>query len=126
MSQEIFKNLRGAQKILTVYDDRIVLKQIKNFRAFLSGNWTKGTKEIFMANITAFQYREPSTFYLGYIQFEEPGTRTVNNFNSENSWTFGKDTDSQARKVVDYIRNRLIELKANEGGMAAPSSADEK
>lgn len=125
MSQEIFKNLKGAQKLLTVYDDRIVLTQIKNLRAFLSSSWTTGTKEIYFSNMTSVQYREPTTWLLGYIQFEVPGIGMGNNFGSENSWTFGSDMAKQANEVVEYIRKRLTELKSNKGSQPALSSADE-
>lgn len=125
LSQAVFRELRGAQKILTVYEDRIALTQMKNTRAFLSQNWTKGTKEIYFSNMTSVQYREPTTWLLGYIQFEVHGVGSANNFNSENSWTFESDMAEQAHRVVDYVRNKLSELKNNEGNSAPLSTADE-
>lgn len=125
LSQAVFRELRGAQKILTVYEDRIALTQMKNARAFLSQNWTKGTKEIYFSNMTSVQYREPTAWLLGYIQFEVYGAGSANNFNSENSWTFESDMAEQAHRVVEYVRNKLSELKNNDGNSAPLSTADE-
>lgn len=127
MSNLIYANLKGAQKILTVYDDHITLTQIKNFRTVLTHDWFKGEKEILYCDMTSVQYKPASSFILGYIQFEVPGVHTGSNFGSENSWTFESDMSKSAEVVCEYVRQRIREIKtmAAGGAVATLSPADE-
>lgn len=108
---KVFSNLHGAQRILDVYEDRIVLTQLQNFRALMTQDYFKGTKEIPFASMTSVQFKEGSTMILGYIQFEVPGIATGNNFTSENSWTFEYTNNVMAKKVCEYCRKRIMEIK---------------
>lgn len=122
----IFKDVRGAQKILNVYDDHITLTQIKNFRSILTNNWFQGTKKIFYADMSSIQYRAPTSLILGYIQFEAIGGAGGNNFNSENSWTFEKTEAEIAQEIIDYVQKRITESKNSKNTVvAAVSPADE-
>ena len=102
-----FNRIEGAQRILTVYEDRVELEQMQNLRSILTSNYFDGTKTILFSSMTSIQYKRPSDLILGYIQFEVPGTFNANNFNSENSWTFEKSQEEIARQIVEYCRSRI-------------------
>ena len=122
----IFKDVKGAQKMLSVYDDHISLTQIKNFRTILTSDWFKGTKEIYYTDMSSVQYREATGWVLGYIQFEAIGVASGNNFGSENSWTFEKDKAAIAKEILDYVQKRIAEAKQSKNTVvAAVSPADE-
>lgn len=106
----VYGNLQGAQRILDVYEDRVKLTQIQNFRAFLTQDLYKGEKEIPFAMMTSIQYKPASTMILGYLQFEVPGVASGNNFGSENSWTFDESMNTIAQQVCDYCKKRVIDV----------------
>ena len=107
----IFANLEGAQKVLSVYEDRVVLTQIQNFRSMLTHDFFKGTKEIPFVSIASIQFKPASNMILGYIQFEVAGIATRDNFTSENSWTFYEKDNALAKKVKDYCSSKLKEIR---------------
>lgn len=124
--QPIFKDIKGAQKMLNVYDDHISLTQIKNFRSILTSDWFKGTKEIYYADMTSVQYRAATSLVLGYIQFEAIGVASGNNFGSENSWTFDREKSAVAKEILDFVQKKIAESKRGKNGVtAAVSPADE-
>lgn len=106
---KVYGNLQGAQRILDVYEDKIVLTQMKNFRALLTQDLFKGEKEIAFAMMSSIQYKPASKMILGYIQFEVPGVATGNNFGSENSWTFDESLNGIAKEVADYCKKQVVE-----------------
>ncbi len=111
----IFGGLDGAQRILDVYEDRVVLTQKKNFRAFLTHDLFKGAKEIYYTDMSSIQFKKASSLILGYIQFEVAGL-AGNNFGSENSWTYETYRQKEADKAVAYIKARLSEMKKQKAG----------
>lgn len=111
MSELIYGELKGAQKVLNVYDDHITLTQIKNIRTILTSDWFQGEKEILYYDMTSVQFRPSSKLILGYIQFEVPGVRSGSNFGSENSWTFDSTMNEIAKEVCDYVKTRIREAK---------------
>lgn len=111
MAELIYGELKGAQKMLNVYDDHITLSQIKNIRTILTSDWFQGEKEILYCDISSVQYRPSSKLILGYLQFEVPGVRTGSNFGSENSWTFDSAMNEIAKEVCEYVKNRIREIK---------------
>lgn len=110
-NEKVFSRLEGAQRVLDVYEDRVVLVQIQNFRAYLTHNFFKGAKEIPFSSMSSIQFKEASSMILGYIQFEVPGIHSSDNFNSENSWTFYSKDNILAKKVCDYCRKRIMEVR---------------
>ena len=104
----VYGNLKGAQRILDVYEDKIVLTQVQNLRSVLTQDYFNGTKEIPFAMISSVQYKPASNLILGYIQFEVAGTRTGNNFGSENSWTFDQSLNHLASEVAEYCKKQVI------------------
>ena len=123
----IFNRIQGAQKILTVYEDRLTLTQIKNMRSFLTHDLFKGTKEIAFENILSIQVKPASSVILGYLQFELPGSGSGNNFGSENSWTYYESQNALAQQICAYIKGRMKELKHPQATVVqqATSNADE-
>ena len=111
----IYSNLDGAQRILNVYEDRVVLIQKKNVRAFLTQDLFKGTKEIYYSDMTSVQSKRASKFILGYLQFEVAGL-SGNNFASENSWTYEYYNQDKADAALAYIKGRLSEIKKQKHG----------
>ena len=110
-SKLIFSNLQGAQRYLDVYDDRVVLRQIQNMRAFFSNNMYNGDKTIYYSSMTAVQHKTCDNFLLGYIQFETSVGSAGNNYNSENSWTFNSNMNDKSHEVVRYVQRRINEVK---------------
>ena len=123
----IFSNLQGAQRYLDVYEDRVVLRQMQNMRAFFSHNMYNGDKTIYYSSMTAVQHKTCDKFLLGYIQFETSVGAAGNNYNSENSWTFNADMNDKSQEVVRYVQRRINEVKnpAPVIQAAAVSAADE-
>lgn len=115
--QIVFKGVRGAQKVLDVYEDRIVLTQIQNVRSFFTHDLFKGSKEIYYADMTSIQMKIASGFILGYIQFEVPGIHSHDNFTSENSWTYDTSLQSKANEIAAYVKKKISEFKRGKGGV---------
>ena len=125
--EKIIFSAEDAQKVLTVYEDRITLQQMMNIRSLLTHNLLSGTKEIYYENILSINMKAASNIILGYIQFELPGSGTGNNFGSENSWTFNEKQNELANQIVAYIKGRIKELKKPQSAVIQQSisAADE-
>ena len=120
--------LKGAQKILRVYEDRVTLEIIKNARAVLTQTWFNGTKEIYYSDMLGIQYKPSGNLILGYIQFETASSRGGNNFGSENSWTYDYRTipNETAKEVENYIREKVRQSKAPQPAAAPKASPAEE
>ncbi len=120
----IGNEIKGSQRILIVYEDKVVLKQVKNFSSVITHNFFKGDKTISYSQMTGVQFKKASNFILGYIQFETSSTRGGDNFNSENSWTFDTPYNDVATKIVDYVNERISQQTSGQI-IQQVSSADE-
>lgn len=118
---------KGAQRILRLYDDKIVLEQIKNARAFFTNNLFVGNKEIYYSDITGIQSNEGNSWVLGFIQFETASCHSRDNFNSENSWTYYDYQNDNAKKIIEFVRSKMKQTKAPHAQTVVNqlSSADE-
>lgn len=130
LEEGVLYKLKGAQKILRVYEDRVTLEVVKNARALLTNNWFGGTKEIYYSDMLSIQFKASGNLVLGYIQFETASTHSKDNFNSENSWTFDYHTVSneKAKEVENFVRNKMRATKTQHTQVqAAPqeSAADQ-
>ena len=74
-------------KILKVYEDKCVISTKAGVKAALFGSLLNGDKEFYFTDITSVQFKNLG-ITTGYLQFEYPGSRSGNNFVSENSFTF--------------------------------------
>lgn len=116
----------GEVKLLKIYKDYVMIETKVNARAILTHNVFGGNKKIFYQNMIGVQFKESSTFILGYIQFETANTSSKDNFNSENSVTFShlKVSNEYVKQAVDFVEKKIISLK-NPTNMSNISSADE-
>ena len=105
---KVYGNLVGAQRVLDVYEDRVVLTQVKNLRSLITHDFFNGVKELPFAMISSIQFKPASKLILGFIQFEVPGVRTGSNFGSENSWTFDESLNQVAQTVAEYCKKQVI------------------
>ena len=129
-STTIFELNGGVGDTLLVYDDKVVIthKGILNF--FAMG--IKGDKTLYYSDITSVQYKKPG-FTAGYIQFSLPGGRESTGgvfaaTNDENTITLSNTAEviSTAEKVVEYINDKLRDIKSGRSGATSPlSAADE-
>jgi len=108
----VYGPIEGAQRILTVYEDHILLQQVKNMRSFMTHDFFNGDKEIYFSDMISCQYKVASSMILGYLQFETPGVTNRDNFGSENSFTFYNKDNALMEKVASYVKGKIREAKA--------------
>ena len=93
----------------------------------------KGDKTLYYSDVTAVQYKRPGIL-AGHIQFSILGGHedtggVLSASGDENTITFNKGSECLAEKVVEYINQKLKEIKVakNQGTIIqqAASSADE-
>ncbi len=125
MSKLIFSNIKGSNRTLNVYEDRVELIQLKNFRAFLTNDLFNGNKTIHFNNILSVQLKPASMLVLGYLQFETANVHSNADYTSENSWTFDRPLNDKAKAICEYVNKRISELRQPQIMSTAPSAADE-
>lgn len=72
--------------------------------AIVTGNATDGAKTIYFSDIIGVQYKSPG-MTIGYLQLETAshlGDKNQSNFFSENTFTFGEETQ-EIKEMYDYI-----------------------
>lgn len=113
MSNVALYQLKGWGCSMTVYEDRCVISGGKNALSAFTGRALSGNKEFYYSDLTAVQYKEASTLINGFIQFEYPGSRSGDNFGSENSFIFAKQNIDPKimREVFEFIQNKIREAK---------------
>lgn len=117
----------GEVKKLKLYDNYLTIETKVNVRAVLTNNLFGGTKKIFYKNILSVQFKESTTFILGYIQFETANSYARDNFNSENSVTFShtKVPNEYAKQVADFVESKIMEGATPNVVQQTTSNADE-
>lgn len=125
IDKEVFHLNGGVGDILCVYEDRVVIQHKGVLNFFTMG--MKGDKTLYYADITSVQFKKPGLLS-GYIQFSLPGGKEDTGglssaFQDENTITLSGNA-AEAEKVVNYINQRLREVKTNKV-QATFSSADE-
>ena len=124
-------------RILKVYEDRCVLSTVAGIKSFALGGLTgatRGDKEFYYSDLTSVQFKNLG-ISSGYIQFEYAGSRSGNNFTSENSFLFSASIGTKKYgylkevmpTIYDYIHERVRMSKEshNETIIQQTSSADE-
>ena len=114
MDNIVFGPVHGAQRILTVFDDHILLEQVQNFRSFLTNDFLNGDKELFFCDMVTCQFRPGSSLILGYLQFEIYGVSNRGNYGSENSFTFEYTLNSEMEKIYEFIKTKVRNSKNKE------------
>jgi hypothetical protein len=125
IDKEVFHLNGGVGDILCVYEDRVVIQHKGVLNFFTMG--MKGDKTLYYADITSVQFKKPGLLS-GYIQFSLPGGKEDTGglssaFQDENTITLSGNA-AEAEKVVNYINQRLREVKTNKV-QATFSPADE-
>ncbi len=127
----IFEFVGGVGDELTVYEDRMILKH-KGVRNFLAMG-VNGDKVVYYTDITGIQYK-PSGAVNGYLQFSmlggvESKGGLLKAASDENTIMFIDSKAVEARKIYDYLNERLRAIKAaKNASIIQPvtfSSADE-
>lgn len=123
-----FEGVRG--RILTVYEDKVIITTRLTAGSFITGNATDGEKTIYFVDCVGIQFKK-SDMTLGYIQFETASgvmnNKSHNAFN-ENSFTWDTTVVSNEtmEEVANYIKGKIDECKrAKTVGFAPASTADE-
>lgn len=118
-------------KILDVYDDKVIFISTKSAATLVTGlvlgrSVTDGEKTIYYRDAIGVQFKA-SSIADGYIQIETASGNMASEYGGENSIQFsGKQSDEEAKIMVDFIRKRIEEIKnAPVGGVQQLSSADE-
>lgn len=123
----------NAGKKLMVYEDRCVISAGKGFKSVMLGFSLNGDKEFYYSDITSVQFKNLS-MTSGYLEFEFPGSHSVNSYASENSFVFAASIGTpryyklkeEMPKVYADIQKRVKEAKRNRGAtVQALSPADE-
>lgn len=122
-------------KILDVYDNKVVFTSTKSTSTLVTGlafgtSVTQGEKTIYYKDAIGVQYKAPSIAD-GYIQIETAAggmTSASSQYGGENSIQFaGKDKAAEAEIVVNFIRNKIEEIKnAPVGGVVQQVSPAEE
>lgn len=117
---------------LEVYDTYLIINFMRTggigtMTANILSGGTTGGKRINFSDITAIQFKEPAGMTVGFIQFAYPGSREMRDsvvaaINDENAIPVSPQNLEEARKIVEYIENKRVELK---NGASQVSSADE-
>jgi hypothetical protein len=125
-------NLSG--KILDVYDNKVIFTSTKSTSTLITGlafgtSVTQGEKTIYFKDAIGVQFK-PSSIADGYIQIETAAggvTTSSSQYGGENSIQFGKDRNAEAEIIVEFIRNKIEEIKnAPAGGVIQQVSAAEE
>ena len=126
-----FEGVRG--RILTVYEDKVIITTRLTAGSFITGNATDGEKTIYFVDCVGIQFKK-SDMTLGYIQFETASgvmnNRGSNMFN-ENSftWDLTAVSNETMEEVANYVKGKIDECKRSKSMGYAPaptsSTADE-
>ena len=127
--------LEGARgRIITVYDDKVVLTTRVTAGSLIAGNATDGEKTIYYVDCIGVQFKRGG-MTLGYLQFETASgimnNRASNMFN-ENSFTWDPSalSNETVEEVANFVKGKIDECKRSKSmgyapAPAAASSADE-
>lgn len=143
--QEKIDNAHGKEKnykykltahtgsTLEVYDTYLIINHMQSgFMSNAVNGGALGGKRIDLKNLTSIQFREPSGFTVGFIQFAYPGSIESKGgvsamINDENSIPIQPSLVEQAREIVDFIQKRKDELSVPQAStiIQQTSAADE-
>ena len=111
MDNTFVKSLKGNDRTMFIYENKIKLVKNKSAFSFMSSSLIDGEKEIYYSDIIAVKFKSASKISLGFIQFELPGSVNFDNYSSENSWTFKCSINKEAKDVLDYIKTKIDSCK---------------
>ena len=120
-----FEGVRG--RILTVYEDKVIITTRLTAGSFIAGNATDGEKTIYFVDCVGIQFKK-SDMTLGYIQFETASgvmNNKANNMFNENSFTWDLTVVSNEtmEEVANYVKRKIDECKRSKSMGYAPAPA---
>ncbi|MGE4431735.1 MAG: DUF4429 domain-containing protein [Sphingobium sp.] len=103
MSGLVGQMLKGSTKSITVEEDAITISYRVLYHGF------KGDKRIPISSITAVQYKEPSGWLVGYIQFSiHGGVEWLGPVaQDENALQFDKKDADAFRALRNFVQDRI-------------------
>lgn len=118
--------LDGRNGQVELYDNRVEIKREGLKSILFYGSLTKGTKTIYLQDITGVEIKKPG-FTVGYIQFTVPGGfektgGSVSSTNDENTVTFDGEKEY---KIALKIKERIEKLKSGTSSTPTISVVDE-
>lgn len=114
----VIYKIKGARgRVLTVFENRCLIKVDITFGSLITGNATDGEKTIFYADCNGVQFKECG-ISLGDLQLETSSGLMNNrssNFFNENTFTFDSGTISnkEMQEVCNYIKEQISGYKNN-------------
>ena len=120
-----FEGVRG--RILTVYEDKVIITTRLTAGSFITGNATDGEKTIYFVDCIGIQFKK-SDMTLGYIQFETASgvmNNKSNNMFNENSftWDLSAVSNEKMEEVANYVKGKIDECKHAKNMGYAPANA---
>lgn len=117
MSKNKLVGFKGLNGILEVYEDRIVISRKTAMGFFFQGN--KGNREIYFSDIKAIEFKKPTIYSNGYLQF-------ITNAESTQNQKVGiMGTKLEASKDPNAIIVRAFNKKTVEKSVEAYDKATE-
>ena len=119
-----FEGVRG--RILTVYEDKVIITTRLTAGSFITGNATDGEKTIYFVDCIGIQFKK-CDMTLGYIQFETASgvmNNKANNMFNENSftWDLAAVSNETMEEVANYVKGKIDECKRSKSMGYAPAS----
>ena len=131
MSSGIIMTLKGSNRILNIYSDRVefVPESKSLLNTILTGTGQKGgaRRTLFYKDLMGVEYKPPSKFVEGYMRFLYHGSQDTkvsstagmsSAFNDNNAVTFGgglglvnKISVEDTNKAYDFIMAKIAEYK---------------
>jgi hypothetical protein len=120
-----FEGVRG--RILTVYEDKVIITTRLTAGSFITGNATDGEKTIYFVDCIGIHFKK-SDMTLGYIQFETASgvmNNKANNMFNENSftWDLTAVSNETMEEVANYVKRKIDECKRSKSMGYAPAPA---
>ena len=112
----VFEFIGGVGDNLLLYDDHIVIKHKGALNLLAMG--IHGDKTIYYSDLTSVQYKKAGGILSGHIQFSLMGGRESKGgvlaaSSDENTITFTQDKNYEAERVVEFINNKIREIKTS-------------
>lgn len=116
---DILKKVEGVNGQIELWKNKIIIKR-SGFRSFLTQG-LRGDKEILLNQISSIQFKIPSTFTNGFIQFSFLGGTEykggfLNATQDENTVFFNTSQSEDFKNFKKMIEDKIQELSKPESG----------
>ena len=134
MEKEVIYEIDGNMgKTLTIYEDKYMISISNKGKAVLWGQGAlNGTKTVYFKDVSSVQFKNVG-MTTGYLTFEYAGSRSISNFNGENSFPFSATIGTAKHKklkelmttVYEYVKEKIEYYKNANDIRGNYSAADE-